>query len=90
MQEKIKIIADHFGEECQKKKLQEELMELAVADSHKSNKEFRSECADVIILMCQRAHQRGIKDEKMEEMIDFKLDRTLDRIEEGYYDNIQK
>ena len=80
-------IADHFGEETQKKKLLEELMELAVADSKKANKYFIDEASDVIILIMERAYQRGITEEQIEERMCFKLDRTKERIKEGYYEN---
>lgn len=88
MNNDIKNIADHFGIKTQKKKLLEELMELAVADSKSKNNEFINETADVLILIFQRAYQRGIDDEDIEKMIEFKVNRTLKRIKGGYYDKL--
>jgi phosphoribosyl-ATP pyrophosphohydrolase len=86
MTDKIIQIAEHFGEETQKKKLHEEVCELIVSDALGDNEEFLSESADVIILIMQRAYQRGISEEEIEDMVECKLNRTLDRIERGYYE----
>lgn len=85
MKDKIISISNHFDGKTQKKKLQEELMELAVADAFDNNAEFTGEVADVIILIMQRAYQRGVTEEDIEEQIDCKLERTLRRVEDGYY-----
>lgn len=84
--DKINKIADHFDEETQQKKLQEEMMELCVADSNANNDMFADEAADVIILIMQRMYQRGVSEELLEIRMNNKIKRTLHRIKEGYYE----
>jgi len=86
IQKKIKYIADHFDEETQQKKLCEEMMELAIADSNANDDMFLDEVADVMILIMQRMYQRGVSEDRLEIFMKKKLDRTIHRIKEGYYE----
>lgn len=91
----IKEIADNFGLVTQQLKLIEELGELTreiskdIANGRKISDDTISEIADVNILINQILYLSSNKDynskEKLKEHIEYKLQRTLKRIEEGYY-----
>ena len=93
----IKGIADTFKIRNQQLKLIEELGELTreiskdIANGRKISDDTISEIADVNILINQILHLSSNKDynskEKLKEHIEYKLQRTLKRIEEGYYEN---
>lgn len=92
----IKEIADNFGLVTQQLKLIEELGELTreiskdIANGREISDDTISEIADVNILINQILHLSSNKDynskEKLKEHIEYKLQRTLKRIEEGYYE----
>ena len=92
----IKEIADNFGLVTQQLKLIEELGELTreiskdIANGREISDETISEIADVNILINQILYLSSNKDynskEKLKEHIEYKLQRTLKRIEEGYYE----
>ena len=73
-------IYTHFGKKDQEKKLQEELDELS---NSLTPDEFNEELADVCIL----ALQFVLCDAKVQHHFIKKIERTLERIKEGYYDN---
>lgn len=91
----IKEIADNFGLVTQQLKLIEELGELTreiskdIANGREISDETISEIADVNILINQILYLSSNKDynskEKLKEHIEYKLQRTLRRIQEGYY-----
>lgn len=97
MENKIKHIADHFGQTNQRCKLIEELGEL----SREISKDIAADCstsyhtleeiADVLILIDQIIYLTE-KDEgeivkgTLEMIKEKKLDRTLERIKGGYYE----
>ena len=85
MKNKLKKIANHFGEDVQSKKLGEEFCELLVEIALGNKEAITMEMADCLILIMQKAYQLGIKDEDIEEAMDFKVNRTIERIKEGYY-----
>ena len=92
----IKEIADTFKIRNQQLKLIEELGELTreiskdIANGRKISDDTISEITDVNILINQILHLSSNKDynskEKLKEHIEYKLQRTLKRIEEGYYE----
>lgn len=81
----IKEIADNFGLVTQQLKLIEELGEL----TREISDETISEIADVNILINQILYLSSNKDynskEKLKEHIEYKLQRTIQRINIGYY-----
>lgn len=99
--EKIKTILEHFGIANQIEKTIEELdelkeqLEIILAKYNKQliNMEqlnnLVSELADVIITTEQVITHFGIGD-SVENAIDYKLNRTLERMESGYYKDNQK
>lgn len=86
-----KEIADNFGLEKQVLKLIEECSELIrslamdVAKGKEISEDTISEIADVNILINQILYLSNSKD-KLKQQIEFKLERTIKRIKEGYYE----
>lgn len=90
MQGFTKEIADNFGIRNQQLKLIEECSELIkelaldVAKDRNITDKTISEIADVNILINQILYLSNSKD-KLKQQIEFKLERTIKRIKEGYY-----
>ena len=89
----IMKIADTFKNPSQQLKLIEELGELTreiskdIATGREISKDTISEIADVNILINQLLYLAGEgTKEKVKEQIEYKLQRTLKRIESGYYE----
>lgn len=97
MENKIKYIADHFGQTNQRCKLIEELGELIreiskdIAGDCSTSYHTLEEIADVLILIDQIVYLTE-KDEnnKAKEMLEMikekKINRTIDRIKGGFYE----
>lgn len=91
----IKEIADNFKNPSQQLKLIEELGELTreiskdIANGREISDDTISEIADVNILINQILYLSSNKDynskEKLKEHIEYKLQRTIQRINIGYY-----
>ena len=89
----IMKIADTFKNPSQQLKLIEELGELTreiskdIATGREISKDTISEIADVNILINQLLYLAGEgTKEKVKEQIEHKIQRTLKRIESGYYE----
>lgn len=80
---KLNIIYKHFGEVEQFTKLAEECAEYLKAYHKKDELNMIDEASDVFNVA------RGIynNNEVVRDTADMKINRTLERIEEGYYDN---
>ena len=82
--ERIKQIADHYGIKEQLRQLAEECCELAVEANHSARKgttvKIIEEIADVVIMMEQIIYLAGIDRKDIDEVIDYKLIRQLERI----------
>ena len=95
-EQKIQYIADHYGYEPQSRQLIEELSELiqAICKHNRAfaGKRFSKlskcpekdaiteEIADVEIMIAQIEHLLGVSAMKLDNMIEQKLDRQIDRI----------
>ena len=83
--ERIKIIADHYGIENQMRQLAEECSELAVEASHSARigttVKIIEEIADVLIMVEQIVYLSGIDRKDIDECIQYKLDRQMKRME---------
>lgn len=85
---RIKKIALHYGYDRQSIKLIEEMAELQqVICKHRESKdkaktliEMKSEIADVYVVLEQMKYLLNIKDEELEEIKDYKIDRQLLRM----------
>ena len=82
--ERIKTIPDHYGIQEQLRQLAQECCELAVEANHSARKgttvKIIEEIADVAIMMEQIIYLAGIDRKDIDEVIDYKLNRQLERI----------
>lgn len=84
--EQLQEIVNHYGHESQKAMLFEEMSELQKEICkdirNKRNVEhIAEELADVYIMLQQMQLIYGITDEQIEQVVQDKIERTLDRIE---------
>lgn len=92
-QEKCDKLLEIFGINNQIKKCEEELGELKFSLFLNSTREpekmdipnIAQESADVLITLYQMIEGLGIKD-LVSSFVDYKLKRTFERVESGYYD----
>lgn len=81
LQNDLISIINHFGTDSQMFKLYEEIGELIESIDPENEKE---EMVDVWIILTQFL----LIDEKMQEILRHKINRTLDRIKTGYYNQL--
>lgn len=86
MKDKLLQIINHYGPLNQRKKLCEEFMELQdelfyIYDFGDDRENLLSEVADVLVLVMQFAYEYGYPLEEIIDMMNYKIDRQLDRIE---------
>jgi phosphoribosyl-ATP pyrophosphohydrolase len=79
-------IYNTFGQEQQIEKLCEEIEEFIVAVETGSHKDRTEECADVMVVLNQFVQFCGLNKQSVVVVMTEKVDRTLERIESGYYD----
>ena len=83
---RIMEIADHYGTKRQLHQLAEECSELAVEASHSARKgvtvKIIEEMADVLLMIEQVVYLAKIDMCDIEDCINYKLDRQLERIKE--------
>ena len=86
MNDKLQMIADHYGIKKQLRQLAEECSELAVEASHSARKgttvKIIEEIADVKIMIEQIIYLAKIDLCDIEDCINYKLDRQMKRIKE--------
>ena len=96
-------IIEHFGYRAQMKKLNEECFELLEAvDNYEDMLLFKDagdgdknlardfiveETGDMLILLTQFVAKYNITQDEINKHMDYKLERTLNRIHDGYYDD---
>lgn len=79
----LKYIADHYGLEHQLEKCKEELGELIEAIDSLDGRAIIEEVADVEIMLSQIKYLRDIPDEQVDVIKKYKIQRQLQRIENG-------
>ena len=85
-------IINHFGEKMQCKKLMEEAFEFVETVYEYDTKDIKTrehlieEMGDILILLTEFIAKYEIEKQELDKIIDYKLNRTLDRIKTGYYD----
>ena len=88
-EDKLRKITHYFGFRNQLKKLCEEAIEVMEAgidiDYNSPFIDIMYEIADLTILLEQIRLYAGITKEELDKAIEKKIDRTLERIESGYY-----
>ena len=80
---KLNIIYNHFGEKVQFKKLAEECAEYLKAYHKKDELNMLDEAGDVYNV----ARGIYINNDVIRDTAKVKIERTLERIDEGFYDN---
>lgn len=86
MKNKLERIFLHFGLKKQLLKLGEECLELIEAMLENDREHIKEEIADVMVIASEFKEFYEITDTELIEMIEYKIDRTIDRIDEGYYE----
>jgi hypothetical protein len=81
--EDLKYIADHYGLEHQLGKCKEELNELIEAIDSLDERAIIEEVADAEIMISQIKYLRDIPDEQIDVIKKYKIQRQLQRIENG-------
>lgn len=84
---KLIKIYNHFGQETQMKKLIEEANELAEAVKSGNTDHIAEEIADLMVLIEQIMIAFPILSNRVNSEFSYKIERTLDRIESGYYES---
>lgn len=79
----LKYIADHYGKEHQLEKCKEELGELIEAIDSSDERAIIEEVADVEIMLSQIKYLRDIPNEQVDVIKKYKIQRQLQRIENG-------
>lgn len=89
--DKLRMIADHYGIKKQLRQLAEECSELAVEASHSARKgttvKIIEEIADVQIMIEQIIYLAKIDRCDIEDCINYKLERQMNRIENESFGN---
>ena len=86
MKKKLKKIINHFGRFNQKYiKTTEELGELIEAINKVDDKGIFEEMCDCLVMFDQLKLIQGWTDEEIEKQKKSKINRTIERIESGYY-----
>lgn len=76
-------IINHYGLKAQLKKFNEEVYELLESIIQKDNKEhITEEYADVVLVLSQIGSYLSIDPNKVDKIVDYKVNRTLNRIKE--------
>jgi NTP pyrophosphatase (non-canonical NTP hydrolase) len=85
-------IINHFGEKPQCKKLMEEAFEFVEtvyeynANDINTREHLVEEMGDILLLLTEFIAKYEIGKPELDKVMDYKLERTLDRIKTGYYD----
>ena len=90
MNDKLFKIFSHFGYRKQLRKFNEECYELTEAMLDNDKEHIKEEIADVQVLLNQFKELYEIYDDEIVEIMEHKIDRTLERIKAGYYDKSTK
>lgn len=80
-------IFDHFGEESQLEKLQEEVDEFIEAVKSGDLNHIEEEFADVLVILDQFKVKKHIKRNTVLNWYVLKVDRTINRIESKHYES---
>jgi len=81
---KLNKIYNHFGEKHQFDKLYEECKEYIEAYEHKSELDMLDEAGDLYVV----SRQLYMHNDVVYDTVGYKTDRTLERIEDCYYESI--
>lgn len=81
MKEQLEAIIEHYGKDNQIRKAIEELDELKEALNENHTKDhIIEEMADVLVMLTQLALIYDIDPEVVDDMMEYKIDRTIERM----------
>ena len=83
MENKLLTIFNTYGKSHQVSKLLEEVGEFIETVINEDKENMVQEMADCMVMLKQFQYYYGITDEKIEEVMKYKIDRQLKRIKEG-------
>lgn len=83
---KLRRIWTHFGTDSQFEKIKEEVDEVIDAFLNGTDEHLAEEIADVTVMLMEMAAMRNITEEQVFKYVPYKTDRTIERIESGYYE----
>ena len=86
MENKLLTIFNTYGKSHQVSKLLEEVGEFIETVINDDKENMVQEMADCMVMLKQFQYYYGIEDKEIEDVMNEKIDRTISRIEEGYYD----
>jgi hypothetical protein len=78
LQQQAITIINHFGVESQYEKMYEEIQELSEIENHEQEIDEMADCFFILL-------QHYLINPEMQKRVDFKAQRTLDRIKTDYY-----
>lgn len=85
-EDKLRAITQYFGVETEIMKLNEEVGELANACYTKKKEDVEDECADVLVVLSQLMLFYDCDLNKIQEIYNKKISRTLERIAINWYE----
>ena len=86
MENKLLTIFNTYGKSHQVSKLLEEVGEFIETVINEDKENMVQEMADCTVMLKQFQYYYGITDEEIEEVMKYKIERTIKRMENEYYE----
>ena len=86
MENKLLTIFNNYGKSHQVSKLLEEVGEFIETVMNEDKENMVQEMADCMVMLKQFQYYYGITDEEIEEVMKYKIERTIKRMENEYYE----
>lgn len=86
MENKLLTIFNTYGKSHQVSKLLEEVGEFIETVINEDKKNMVQEMADCMVMLKQFQYYYGITEEEIEEVMKYKIERTIKRMENEYYE----
>ena len=86
MENKLLTIFNTYGKSHQVSKLLEEIGEFIETVINEDKENMVQEIADCTVMLKQFQYYYGITDEEIEEVMKYKVERTIKRMENEYYE----
>ena len=86
MENKLLTIFNTYGKSHQVSKLLEEVGEFIETVINEDKENMVQEIADCMVMLKQFQYYYGITDEEIEEVMKYKIERTIKRMENEYYE----
>ena len=86
MENKLLTIFNTYGKSHQVSKLLEEVGEFIETVINEDKENMIQEIADCFVMLKQFQYYYGITDEEIEEVMKYKVERTIKRMENEYYE----